>query len=130
MSVSRKHPLFGTSLTDIKDGPVLNPLDILIMRNNDGLELDLNPILESKDGDFHLLFNIATGQTGGMNPDDRNSNIQFIQAGEAATVPRVSELIIITKNSPWCTIVTNKNGVSMQDVSTKLWKECVFLSAL
>lgn len=44
---------------------------------------------------------------------------------EPATLPRVQELIVITDLSPWCTIVRNANGVTMHDVCSVIWKECV-----
>ena len=44
---------------------------------------------------------------------------------EAATLPRITELYIITKSSPWCTIVRNAEGVTLVDVCKALWKECV-----
>jgi hypothetical protein len=52
--------------------------------------------------------------------------LQFTAKDEPATLPRVSQLIIITEISPWCTIVKNERGVTMNDVCTAVWKECVY----
>ncbi|KAG9095855.1 hypothetical protein FS749_009656 [Ceratobasidium sp. UAMH 11750] len=39
-----------------------------------------------------------------------------------ATIPRVSQLIIITKHSPWVTMVTNEqSGVTLGDVCAAIW---------
>lgn len=66
-----------------------------------------------------------TGQTGGFNADARDRDLPFTAKDEPATLPRVQQLVIITDMSPWCTIVKNENGVTMSDVCTKIWKECV-----
>jgi len=100
-------------------GPVLTPTDLYILDCN----LAIHPILESKDGEFNLLFNLCTGQTGGFNPDDRNRDLPFTQKDEPATLPRMTEIVLITKQSPWCTIVRNERGVTLADVCTHLWKE-------
>jgi len=65
------------------------------------------------------------GQTGGFNPDQRDRDLPFTAKDEPATLPRVSELVIITEISPWCTIVRNERGVTMSDLCTAIWKESV-----
>lgn len=67
---------------------------------------------------------MCAGQTGGFNPDARDRDLQFTAKDEPATLPRVQQLIIITEISPWCTIVKNERGVTMNDVCTAVWKEC------
>jgi hypothetical protein len=67
----------------------------------------------------------SAGQTGGFNPDARDRDLPFTAKEEPATLPRVQQLIIITEISPWCTIVKNERGVTMNDVCTAVWKECV-----
>lgn len=61
----------------------------------------------------------------GFNPDSRDRDLPFSAKDEAATLPRVSELVVITRHSPWCTIVKNKHGVTLADVCGALFKECV-----
>ncbi|KAF5367654.1 hypothetical protein D9757_010989 [Collybiopsis confluens] len=100
-------------------GPVLSQTDLYLLKS----ELQLNPILAGTNGGFHLLFNLATGQTGGFNPDARDRDLAFTSKDEPATLPRVSQLIIITEISPWCTIVKNERGVTMGDVCTQIWKD-------
>lgn len=49
--------------------------------------------------------------------------LSFTMKDEAATLPRLTEIIIISRLSPWCTIVRNPGGVSLADVCATLWKE-------
>jgi len=100
-------------------GPVLTQTDLYLLNT----ELQLNPILCNSHPDFHLVFNLLTGQTGGFNPNARDNDLPFMAKDEPATLPRVSELIIITEISPWCTIVKNERGVTMNDICTSVWKE-------
>lgn len=65
------------------------------------------------------------GQTVGYNSASRDRDLPFTAKDEPATLPRVAELIIITDLSPWCTIVQNPSGVTMNDICTTVWKECV-----
>jgi len=86
-------------------------------------ELELHPILRQQDPTFHLLFNLSTGQTTGLNPDERGHDLPFTARDEPATLPRVSQLSIITEHSPWCTIVRNDNGVTLVDVLQFIWAD-------
>jgi len=65
------------------------------------------------------------GSTSGFNPEARDRDIPFTAKDEPATLPRVQELVVICESSPWCTIVKNERGVTLQDVCTTIWKECV-----
>jgi hypothetical protein len=66
---------------------------------------------------------VNAGQTGGFNHASRDRDLQFTAKDEPATLPRVQQLIIISDQSPWCTIVTNERGVTMSDVCSVVWKE-------
>lgn len=99
-------------------GPILTPTDLYVL----DVDVQLNPILESKAADFNLLFNISTGQTGGYNPDDRSRDLPFTQKDQPATLPRLTEIMIISKLSPWITVIRSEKGVTMADVCTQLWK--------
>ncbi|KAH7890059.1 hypothetical protein F5I97DRAFT_1934826 [Phlebopus sp. FC_14] len=99
-------------------GPVLSQTDLYLLNT----DLELNPILQGQ-SNFHLLFNLVTGSTGGFNTEARDRDIPFIAKDEPATLPRVSDLIIITELSPWCTIVHNDRGVTMSDLCSTIWKE-------
>ena len=106
-------------------------------------ELEINPILTNSNAGFQLLFNLNTGaffaapnlheliftshvgQTTGFNAEARDRDLPFTAKDEPATLPRVSEVIIITELTPWCTIVRNPNGVTMNDICTTIWKEFV-----
>ncbi|KAF4578350.1 hypothetical protein EYR40_001492 [Pleurotus pulmonarius] len=100
-------------------GPVLSQTDLYLLNT----DLELNPIISGTHGSFHLVFNLANGQTGGFNPSARDRDLSFTQKDEPATLPRVTELVIITEISPWCTIVKNERGVTMGDICTAVWKE-------
>ncbi|KAH0830233.1 hypothetical protein J3R83DRAFT_1592 [Lanmaoa asiatica] len=120
-------------------GPVLSQTDLYLLNT----ELQLHPILQGTDAAFHLIFNLVTGtmnqvvalavysisfsvppgSTGGFNSEARDRDIPFIAKDEPATLPRVTDLIIITELSPWCTIVHNDRGVTMGDVCGAIWKE-------
>jgi hypothetical protein len=88
-----------------------------------GSEVSLNPILTVTHPNFHLVFNLQTGQTGGYSLDNRDRDLPFSQKDEPATLPRVQQLIIISDLSPWCTIVKNEKGVTLGDVCQQIWKE-------
>jgi len=100
-------------------GPVLSQTDLYLLNT----ELEIHPILANKHASFHLVFNLVTGQTGGFNHNERDRDLAFTAKDEPATLPRVSQLIIITEQSPWCTIVTNERGVTMSDVCSAIWKD-------
>ncbi|KAL4065194.1 hypothetical protein V8B97DRAFT_1945934 [Scleroderma yunnanense] len=100
-------------------GPVLSQTDLYLLNT----ELQLNPILQGANPSFHLLFNLVTGSTGGFNPEARDRDLPFTQKDQPATLPRVTDLIIITELSPWCTIIHNDRGVTMSDVCSTIWKD-------
>ncbi|TFK34909.1 hypothetical protein BDQ12DRAFT_689033 [Crucibulum laeve] len=99
-------------------GPVLSQTDLYLLQT----DLEINPILTNSHS-FHLVFDLISGQTGGFNNDARDRDLPFTAKDEPATLPRVSQLIIITPLSPWCTIVKNENGVTMGDVCQSVWKD-------
>ncbi|KIP07477.1 hypothetical protein PHLGIDRAFT_19157 [Phlebiopsis gigantea 11061_1 CR5-6] len=100
-------------------GPVLSQTDLYLLNT----ELELNPILTNSNAGFQLLFNLNTGQTTGFNAGARDRDLPFTSKDEPATLPRVSEIIIISEYTPWCTIVKNPAGVTMNDICTTIWKE-------
>ncbi|KAI0689825.1 hypothetical protein BC835DRAFT_1367198 [Cytidiella melzeri] len=100
-------------------GPVLAQTDLYLLNP----ELEINPILAGTSAAFQLQFNLATGLTTGFNAEARDRDLPFTAKDEPATLPRVSELIIVTELSPWCTIVKNPAGVTLNDVCQAVWKE-------
>jgi len=101
-------------------GPVLSSTDLYLL----GSPLQLHPILTHSLSSFHLVFNLSTGQTGGFNEAKRDEDLEFTQKHEPATIPRVAQLIVITKHSPWVTMVTNEqSGVTLGDVCAALWAQ-------
>ncbi|KAK6996342.1 hypothetical protein R3P38DRAFT_3628997 [Favolaschia claudopus] len=109
----------GKWAAGVSYGPVLSQTDLYLLNT----ELEVNPILDNKDENFHLIFNISTGQTGGFNENSRDRLLEFTGKDQPATLPRVQQLVIITDISPWCTIVQNQHGITMKDVCTAMWKE-------
>ncbi|KAI0792643.1 hypothetical protein C8Q75DRAFT_731266 [Abortiporus biennis] len=100
-------------------GPVLSQTDLYLLDT----ELELNPILKNQNDAFQLVFNISNGQVLGYNHESRDRDLPFGPKDEPATLPRVTELIIITDASPWCTIVKNPSGVTLNDFCNSVWKE-------
>jgi len=100
-------------------GPVLSQTDLYLL----GVPLELHPILRNTDDAFHLAFDLRSGDVGGFDPANRDRAIPFTQRHQPATLPRVTQLILITKWSPWCTIVkaaADGVGVTLEDVCTAL----------
>ncbi|KAH7928141.1 hypothetical protein BV22DRAFT_1030959 [Leucogyrophana mollusca] len=100
-------------------GPVLSQTDLYLLNT----ELQLNPILQGSNPAFHLIFNLLDGSTGGFNPEARDRDLPFTAKDEPATLPRVTDLIVITELSPWCTVIHNDRGVTMSDVCGHIWKD-------
>ncbi|KAG7096607.1 hypothetical protein E1B28_004024 [Marasmius oreades] len=104
----------------VQYGPVLSQTDLYLLK----AELELNPILTSSAPNFNLIFNISSGHTTGINPaGPQDRDLGFTTKDEFATVPRVTRLILITRLSPWCTIVDNENGVTLKDICEAIWKD-------
>lgn len=64
-----------------------------------------------------------SGNATGYNPALRDQEIPWNTRDEPATLPRVTQLYIITHESPWYTLVKNEHGVNMGDLCQALWKE-------
>jgi hypothetical protein len=105
---------------------VLSQTDLYLLNP----ELDINPILSATSSAFQLQFNLSTGLTTGFNAEARDRDLPFTAKDEPATLPRVSELIVVTELSPWCTIIKNPQGVTLNDVCQAIWKEYVTLFGL
>jgi len=106
-------------------GPVLSSTELYLLQAAEGCKgLELNPILTHSLKSFHLVFNFANGVTGGYNNSDPDKDLAFTQGDEPATIPRVNELYIIAKSSPWVTTVTAsqpKRGITLGDVINCVW---------
>ncbi|KAF8510333.1 hypothetical protein JB92DRAFT_444510 [Gautieria morchelliformis] len=99
-------------------GPVLEPTHLYLLQT----ELELHPILKGV-GMPSFVFNLATGSSGMFNASDRERDLPFTKKREPATLPRVTELTIITRLSPWCTTVRNESGVTLENVCGQLWTD-------
>ncbi|KAI5120925.1 hypothetical protein M0805_002905 [Coniferiporia weirii] len=100
-------------------GPVLSQTDLYLLKP----KLEIHPILTHSHKKFHLVFHLVTGRATGFNADSRDRDLEFTAKDEVATLPRVTELVIITQHSPWCTIVKNAHGVTLGDICGKIWKD-------
>lgn len=69
---------------------------------------------------------LTTGRATGYNKDAHDHDLPFTAKDEVATLPRIQELVIVTKHSPWCTVVRNENGVTLADICGSVWREYVF----
>ena len=54
-------------------------------------------------------------------PPDADGSI--MGKDEPATLPRVSRLVLISRLSPWCTIINRETGVTIADVCSTIFKE-------
>ncbi|OCB84512.1 hypothetical protein A7U60_g8498 [Sanghuangporus baumii] len=86
-------------------------------------KLELHPILTNSLKSFHLNFQLLSGRATGFNPEDRHRDLEFTAKNETATLPRVTELIIIARESPWCTVVKNQHGVTLGDICVQIWRD-------
>jgi len=98
-------------------GPVLTPTELLLLDIN----LEIHPILQRAAEDFEMLFNIMSGQTGGTNSN--RDDLQFFAKDEPAVLPRMTEIILMTKATPWVTTIQNEKGVTLADLCSQLWKD-------
>ncbi|KAK7688888.1 hypothetical protein QCA50_007579 [Cerrena zonata] len=101
-------------------GPVLTPTELYLLRD---VQLELHPVMRNEDDEFFLTFNLSNGSTTGTRPGGDGRELEFTAKSEPATVPRVSELVIITHRSPWCTLVRNPDGVTCGDVCETLFQD-------
>jgi len=100
-------------------GPVLTTTDLYLL----GCDLAVHPILTHSFGGFHLILNLASGHAGGYNPANKDQDLELAHGNEPATIPRVQELHIICRLTPWHTHVRNPTGVTIADVCAALGKQ-------
>jgi len=107
-------------------GPVLSSTDLYLLQAAQGCDaLELHPMLTHSLGSFHLVLNLATGMSGGYDNSDSEKDLPFSAGDEPATIPRVQEIYIIAKATPWVTTVTasnDKRGVTLQDFIAAVWQ--------
>jgi len=99
-------------------GPILSQTDLYLLNT----ELELNPILEGKLENYQLQFHLVTGYTT-TNARAPNGDNNVYGKDEPATLPRVSQLIVISRLSPWCTIIKRETGVTIGDVCSIIFKD-------
>ncbi|KAJ3505014.1 hypothetical protein NLJ89_g7637 [Agrocybe chaxingu] len=93
-------------------GPILSQTDLYLLNT----DLQLNPILEGKLDNQPLQFHLVTGFT-------TSGSRELAGKDEPATLPRVTQLIVISRLSPWCTIIKKDTGVTIGDVCSAIYKE-------
>jgi len=99
-------------------GPVLSQTDLYLLNT----ELELNPILEGK-GQNQLQFHLVTGFATSIQRPAADADGSIMGKDEPATLPRVSRLVVISRLSPWCTIITRESGVTIADVCSTIFKD-------
>ncbi|KDR81938.1 hypothetical protein GALMADRAFT_240269 [Galerina marginata CBS 339.88] len=99
-------------------GPILSQTDLYLLNT----ELELNPILEGKLENYQLQFHLVTGYTT-SSARAPNGGDNVYGKDEPATLPRVSQLIVISRLSPWCTIIKRDTGVTIGDVCSSIFKD-------
>jgi len=99
-------------------GPVLSQTDLYLLNT----ELELNPILEGKVPDHQLQFHLVTGFATSLSRATEADG-SIMGKDEPATLPRVSRLVVISRVSPWCTIITRETGVTIADVCSSIYKD-------
>ncbi|KAF8188337.1 hypothetical protein BJ912DRAFT_968507 [Pholiota molesta] len=98
-------------------GPILSQTDLYLLNT----ELEINPLLKGEVPDYQLQFHLVTGfSTNSRNPDNGVHG-----KDEPATLPRVSQLIVISRVSPWCTIIKKDTGVTIGDLCSAIYKDYV-----
>ncbi|KAG8905860.1 hypothetical protein FRB99_008071 [Tulasnella sp. 403] len=100
-------------------GPVLTTTDLYLLN----CPLAIHPILTHSFGGFHLILNLASGHAGGYDPGNKDQDLELAHGNEPATIPRVQEVHIISKLTPWHTHIRNPGGVTVADVCTALGKQ-------
>ncbi|KAF8500561.1 hypothetical protein BU17DRAFT_78442 [Hysterangium stoloniferum] len=102
-------------------GVVLARTDLYLLQ----AELEINPVLQLVNilgmMSQTFIFNFVTGQSGLF--DAQGADLPFPQQDEPATLPRVEEILLITKHSPWCLKVINPNGVTVENVLGAMFME-------
>jgi len=101
-------------------GPVLTQTDLYILRQ----PIELNPILRRDGGAVQLHFSVSGPNLEAALPDGTPVDVATVRE-EPATLPRVTQMYIICRASPWCTLVKNDNGVTVGDFLTQLVKDYV-----
>ncbi|KAG5735725.1 hypothetical protein E4T56_gene2067 [Termitomyces sp. T112] len=97
-------------------GPPLSQTELYDL----GCALEINPVLVATNAKKN--FSLVPGQTDGFTGEEHT--IPFAsQRHQPATFPSTTELKVITKEAPWCTVVKNKSGVTVADVLVKIYAD-------
>ncbi|KAF8810045.1 hypothetical protein BYT27DRAFT_6499238 [Phlegmacium glaucopus] len=99
-------------------GPVLSQTDLYLLNT----DLEINPILEGKVPSYQMQFHLVTGfSTSASRAPESDGSV--MGKDEPATLPRISQMIIISRLSPWCTIIKRESGVTVADVCSSIYKD-------
>ncbi|KIJ31806.1 hypothetical protein M422DRAFT_36080 [Sphaerobolus stellatus SS14] len=97
-------------------GPVLTRTDLLLLEP----ELEIHPLLAGFARE-NFVFNIVSGQSE-MVDLATGEQLPFPQRRQFATIPRVEELVIVSRSTPWVTIIKNAGGVLVENVIAELYQ--------
>jgi len=96
-------------------GPILSQTDLYLLQT----KLELNPILEGKLDNYQLQFHLVTG----FATNNATGDNSVVGKEEPATLPRVSQIVLVSRYSPWCTIVKKETGVTIGDICSAIFKD-------
>ncbi|KJA21099.1 hypothetical protein HYPSUDRAFT_42482 [Hypholoma sublateritium FD-334 SS-4] len=101
-------------------GPVLGQTDLYLLGRDAALEV--NPLLKGEVPQYQMQFHVVTG----FSSSNRNQGDTSVQGkDEPATLPRVTQIILISRFSPWCTIIKKDTGVTIGDICSAIYKDYV-----
>ncbi|KZV94503.1 hypothetical protein EXIGLDRAFT_515301 [Exidia glandulosa HHB12029] len=99
---------------------VLSPSELY---NFEGVQPEIHPLLALKDEKLMLRYDMETGDTKVFVANSHEEADFGKYAARPATLPRLSEILLITRSSPWVTTVRNPSGVTLADIFVQLWKD-------
>ncbi|KAG8905636.1 hypothetical protein FRB99_008539 [Tulasnella sp. 403] len=67
-------------------------------------------------------FAVGPNYAGGYDPADKDKDLELTNGHEPATIPRVQEMHILCRLTPWSVYVRNPSGITVADVCASLGK--------
>ncbi|KAH7102643.1 hypothetical protein BKA62DRAFT_96915 [Auriculariales sp. MPI-PUGE-AT-0066] len=89
----------------------------------EGVRVKLHPLLSGEEEKFMLRYDMVTGTTQLFVANSHSEGDFTPFAGASATLPRLKEIILVTKSSPWVTRVRNDKGVTLANILEQLWHD-------
>ncbi|EJD48706.1 hypothetical protein AURDEDRAFT_183264 [Auricularia subglabra TFB-10046 SS5] len=99
---------------------VLDPGELY---NYEGVLPTIHPLLALEDQNLMLRYDVSTGDTKVFVANSHQVADFGQYASLPATLPRLSEIIIITRASPWITTIRSPGGVTISDIFVGLYRD-------